>query len=66
MFTNKDKQNYDHIMESIESMGEGIGMKIHKGGSKVIRYIVMGSLVLIFGVIVFMGSMLKRAVGSKE
>lgn len=66
MFTNKDKAKYDSIMDSIENMGECLGLKVHRGGSKIIRYIVIGSLVLFFGVIVFMGSLIKRAVGGKK
>ncbi len=66
MFTNKDKETYDNILESIENMGESIGVKVHKSGSWVIKYIVMGSLVLFFGVIVFIATMVKRAVGSKK
>lgn len=66
MFTNKDQETYDHILESIENMGESIGVKVHKSGSWVIKYIVMGSLVLFFGVIVFIATMVKRAVGSKK
>lgn len=66
MFTNKDQETYDHILDSIENMGEGIGMKVHRGGSRILKYVVMGSLVFIFGVIVFVTAMIKRAIGSKK
>lgn len=66
MFTSKDKVKYEDIMDAIEVFGENIGNRINKKGAWVIKALIMGGFIAIFGAIILISAIVRKSVNIKD
>jgi hypothetical protein len=66
MFTDKDREKFDKALETMAKIGEKVGIHINKKGSWVLRTMIIGGSLLVFGLLIFIWSMLRKSIGEKD
>jgi len=62
MFTSEDKNKVEKVFERLMGLGEKIGLSINKKSSWIIKTAAIGIVILIFGSLFFIWTLLKKSV----
>ena len=65
MFTPKDRLRYESAIDKAARIGEGIGDFIHVNAKGIVRVFLVVGAILLFGGLIFLGTLLKRTLGKK-
>lgn len=66
MFTDKDRQRFDKTIDNLINFGEKVGLHINKKSTWVIKTVIIGGAVLLFGGLFFLWAILRKSVGEKD
>ena len=66
MFTSEDKNKVEKVFERLIDFGEKIGLSINRKGSWIVKTIVIGAVILVFGSLFFIWTLLKKSVQKED